>query len=185
MKRFAVLFLTIVLIFLCACGTDAELTDEAKAICGSWAYIHDDATSVLQLKANGKAVFHDKNYTYNCDGGYIELLSSDGTQLRLRYVLDGEKLYLYEQTTYTYSGSGSPTGVVGMWEDKPDNWSFEFTQDGTFREDGYFPGRYSVNEADGTIKLMYNDHFEDTTVYYHVNGSELMIEYPWPMVPET
>lgn len=183
MKRFAALTLALTLLLLCACGTNATLTDEAKALCGSWAYIHDDETAVLVLKANGNAVFHGAKYTYNCDKAHVTLTASDGTQLAMRYSLDGDKLYLYEHTTYTFSGDGSPDGIVGTWTETG-NRSFEFKDDGSFIEDGCFVGSYSVNDTDGSIKLVYEDEFEDTTLYYHTDGAKLTIEYPWPMVPQ-
>jgi hypothetical protein len=57
-----------------------------------------------------------------------------------------------------------------------------FTDKGTFLEDGYFPGYYTVDEANSTLKLVYNDQFEDTICYFRLEGDKLYIEYPWPMV---
>ena len=183
MKRFAVFIMALALLFLSGCGSGVELSPEASAIQGSWAYIHSKDFESLLLKDNGKAVFENEKYTYDCDGTYLTLTASDGTELKMRYVLEDGTLNLYKSSTYTYSSVVKPDGVVGVWEDPDDHWSYEFTENGTFREDKYFTGYYTVNYADGTIKLVYNDQFEDTTIYYSIDGYELTVEYPWPMVP--
>ena len=95
---------------------------------------------------------------------------------------NGDKLYIYEQTTYKYDGEGEPEGLIGQWSCAEKKWKFEFTDDGTFMEDGYFPGYYIVDEAEGSFKLIYNDRFEDTVCYYNITGDELLLEYPWCMV---
>lgn len=179
MKRLLLAVFAGAILLLAGCGTGTALSPQAQALCGKWAYIHDDATTVLQLKDNGNAVFHDKTYRFNCDDSFITL-TGGGTTTALRYQWDGDDIYLYEQTTYTCEDTHD--GLVGKWVSEKDHWSFEFTEQGTFDEDGYFPGHYTVNEAEGTFKLMYNDPFEDTTCYYHINGDELLVEYPWHMV---
>ena len=177
MKRLILLLLCAALLLTgCVSGV------EAKNLRGEWAYIHDTETVILKLTAGGKAVFHEKDYTYTCDAEFITLTSGE-EELCLRYKLENEQLYLYEQTEYVYEGGMPNDGLVGKWSDKDDNWSFEFTDTGTFREDGYFPGSYSVNEAEGTFKLMYNDPFEDATCYYTIDGNKLLVEYPWVLVP--
>lgn len=166
---------------ICLSGCGSELSEEAAALQGKWAYIHDETTVILALKNSGKALYHDEEYVrYDCDGEWISLTAADGEEIKLRYFADGEDIYLYEPAVYTYTGDGTPEGIVGTWENG--NWSFEFTEEGSFKEDGYFPGRYSVNEAEGSFKLMYNDPFEDTTCYYHMDGREMLVEYPWHMV---
>lgn len=178
MKRFLLIVLAGVILLLAGCG-GTTLSPQAQALQGKWAYIHDDQTAILWLKEDGTAVFHDKKYSYDCDDAFITL-TSGGKTTALRYQWDGEDIYLFEQTTYTCEGSHD--GLTGKWVSEKDHWSFEFTEQGTFNEDGYFPGHYTVNEAAGTFKLMYNDPFEDTTCYYRIDGSNLLIEYPWHMV---
>lgn len=182
MKRFITVLLIALLVLLAGCGS-AELSPEAKDIQGEWAYIHSDDLASLVLKSNGKAVFENENYTYNCEDGCLILTDSKGEQLSMKYLLEDGKLILYKQTTYTCSSPNGHDGVVGLWESPEDHWSFEFTADGTFREDGYFPGYYTVNKGEGAIKLVYNDQFEDTVIYYSIDGYEMTVEYPWPMVP--
>ena len=53
-----------------------------------------------------------------------------------------------------YEGDGTPDGLVGLWKSK-EKWSFEFTSEGTFKEDEYFPGHYSVDEGNKTFSLAY------------------------------
>lgn len=151
---------------------------------GDWAYIHDPATSVLVLKTNGSAVYEGASYTYTTDDTYIHLTDSNGEQL-MRYQMDGEKMNFYKTTTYKYAGEGTPDGLVGMWTDEADKWSYEFTSEGTFMEDKIFPGYYSADESEGVIKLVYNDQFEDAFLYYTLEGDTLTIEYPWPLVRTT
>ena len=179
MKRFLLAVLAGMLLLLAGCGGNAALSPQAQALSGKWAYIHDEETPILWLKDDGTAVFHEKKYTYDCTDTEIVLTVGD-KENALRYVRDGEDIYLYEKTVYTCEGTHD--GLTGKWVSEKDNWSFEFTAQGTFDEDGYFPGHYTVNEADGTFKLIYNDPFEDTVCYYRIDGNELLVEYPWHMV---
>ncbi|MCR5031712.1 MAG: hypothetical protein K6A92_02500 [Lachnospiraceae bacterium] len=180
-SRAMVLLLLLCCMLLTACGKDAEEDLLQKAVAGDWAYIHDPQTTILQLGKNGKASYQGKNFTYTVDDTYL-YLKSDSEQLNLRYEKDGEEFYLYQPCDYTYEGEGAPDGIVGRWVDKETRWSYEFTDDGTFREDGYFPGYYTQDADNGQIKLVYNDQFYDTTLYYTLDGDRLHIEYPWSMV---
>lgn len=146
-----------------------------------WAYIHDTETEILRLGSDGKAEFNGEKYSYTRDDQYIELTDGDGELLKMRYVMDGDQMLLYEKSVYTFSGSGERDGLIGLWT-QGNGWSFEFTDKGTFCEDTYFTGYYSVDEENSVIKLMYNDKFVDTYVYYSIENDELCIEYPWPMV---
>ena len=84
---------------LCFSGCGAELSEEAAALQGKWAYIHDEETAILTLKNSGKALYHDEEYErYDCDGEFLTLTAADGETLRLRYDVDGEDIYLYEPT---------------------------------------------------------------------------------------
>ena len=70
-------------------------------------------------------------------------------------------MYLFQNTTYTFDGEGVPDGLVGQWTCHPKNWKFEFTDSGTFLEDGYFPGNYVIDEKSKTLKLIYNDQWSN------------------------
>ena len=85
-------------------------------------------------------------------------------------------------STYEYKDEGTPDGIIGNWYNAEKKWSFEFTSSGTFKEDGYFPGYYTLGEDGTSISLVYNDHFLDSTLYYSIDGNQLTLEYPWPMV---
>ena len=148
----------------------------------SWAYIHDPQTEILALYDNGRAVYKGSDYKYTKDDRYIVLTDKAGTETKLRYVPDGDKMLLYERSVYTYGGEGTPDSVVGAWG-QDNGWSYEFTDKGTFSEESIFFGHYTVDENEHTIKLMYDDPIEDAILYYSLDGNELTVDYPWPMVP--
>lgn len=196
MKRIISTFLLSVMLIMlitgCAGAKEGRrLSDTEKELCGSWAYIHDTETAVLVFKEDGSAKYKKKNYDFSCEDGRI-VLSSDGEEkYRLRYLLADDAMYFFEQEIYERTDEAPAAGdtytqpgreLIGMWRNTENKWSFQFTEEGTFNEDGYFPGHFWVDEEAGTFKLAYNDHFEDTTCYYTVDGDRLTIEYPWPMV---
>lgn len=147
---------------------------------GKWAYIHDDKTTALTINGN-KAEVDGIKCSVKVNGDELELTGKDGS----RYVVgpsDTEgQVVLYKFTTYEYQGDGEPDSIIGIWQ-SDEKWSFEFTEDGTFREDGYFPGFYLDNKDEHSVMLVYNDHFTDTTCKYSIEGRNLIVEYPWPMV---
>lgn len=171
-----VLIILMMATMMCGCGSKIE-----GPFVGDWAYVHDPAATTLSLKPNGTAQYQGTKYKYTTDSEFIYLKSSK-EDLKLRYRMDGDKLYIYQTTEYTYDGEGSPDGIVGNWVCVPKKWSFEFTDQGTFMEDGYFPGYYLDDKESGTVKLVYNDQFEDTVFYYEQEGNTLKIDYPWEMV---
>ena len=180
-------FLAIVLILLSmtACGkneNDIAISNEALAICGSWAYIHDKETAIAVFHEDGTAQYEGKDYSFECNSQFIQLKNSDGETTQLRYSLDDEGMYLYSNNTYTFSGEGEPSSLVGEWFCAEKKWSYTFTEAGTFREDDIFPGYYTVDNENSTFKLVYNDQFEDTVCYFRLEGNKLHIEYPWRMV---
>lgn len=158
---------------LCGCGASAE----------KWAYIHDPAAEILSLGSDGRASYQGKTYQYAKDDSFLTLTDSDGQQLKLRYEMKKDTMLLYQTTVYHYVSGESADQLVGLWKGgEEDRLSYEFTSKGTYLEDGVFPGHYLVDEEKGTIKLAYNDHFEDTYLYYRLEDGNLIIEYPWPMV---
>lgn len=160
-----------------------SLISGCGAVTEDWAYIHEPETTVLSLSDNGKAIYKGEKYNYVKDDTFFTL-TRGGEELKLRYLMDGDKMVLYEKSTYTYDGEGSPDGIVGVW--KQDNgWLYEFTADGSFSEESIFFGHYTVDESNGTIKLMYSDPIEDALLYYEFDGDDLVIDYPWPMVHTT
>lgn len=159
---------------LAGCGK----SEDAEQLMGDWCYIHDTETVVLSFKSSGLAVFNNKDYNYAITDGFIELVNGNET-LKMRYVLEKDDFLLYQTTVYTCPDAREDS-ITGVWTH--DRWAFEFTDEGTFKEDGVFPGQYIVDEEASTIKLIYNDHFVDTICYYTRSGNELTIEYPWTMV---
>lgn len=179
---FIVLFL---LLLMTACGMNKKVTaisDKAMRICGSWAYIHDKDTAIAIFHGDGTAQYEGKDYSFECDSQYIKLKDADGEITQLRYTLDDEGMYLYSNNIYTFCGEGEPDGLVGEWSCAGKNWSYSFTEAGTFLEDGYFPGYYTVDDENSTFQLVYNDQFEDTVCFYRLEGGKLYLEYPWRMV---
>ena len=179
MKRTYVFSLTLIMLIallsLAGCG------QYKGRLSGKWAYIHEPEKVIITLKDNGKAVYKGEKYTYTYDDNFITLKSAD-EEIKLRYTKDDKEFYLYEPCEYDYMDEGTPNSIVGNWYDYSTKWSYEFTDDGTFKEDGYFPGFYTVDEDAGTIKLIYNDHFYDTMLYYSIEGEKLHVDYPWSMV---
>ncbi len=175
----------LMLLLITACGkneNDTAISNEVLGICGSWAYIHDKETAIAVFHEDGIAQYEGKDYSFECDSQFIKLKDTDGETIQLRYVLDDEGMYLYSNNTYTFSGEGEPDGLVGEWSCAEKNWSYSFTEAGTFMEEGYFPGYYTVDDENSTFKLVYNDQFEDTVCYFQLEENKLHIEYPWRMV---
>ena len=150
--------------------------------CGSktekWAYNHEPLVAVIALSDNGKATYKGNEYTYTRDDTYITLKNEGGEQ-RIKYEMDGDNMTLYEESTCTRVGTGE--GVVGTWT-QSNGWSYVFTENGEFSEEGIFYGHYTVEEANSRIKLMYDDPIEDAYLYYTLDGDKLTVAYPWPMV---
>lgn len=151
---------------------------------GKWSYIHDTESVAFEVKNNGTAILDGKKYSCTYNNETISLTSKDGESLNLRYLTDGDdKFYLYKISQYEYQGEKTSDGIVGKWVDTENGRSsFEFTENGTFCEDSYIYGYYFQNEESGSVLFVYNDHYEDTLIFYSLDGNVLTVEYPWPMV---
>lgn len=167
------LAMTVMMTFLYGCGSKTA---------EKWAYIHEPDKEALVLYDNGKAVYKDTEYSYTTDDTHYTLTDKNGNTTKIRYVMDGDRMILYETSVYTRDAEEPGSGVAGKWIHENGRNMFRFTKDGQFDEDGYFYGHYNVKENEGTIKLMYSDPLQDCILYYSLNGDELTIEYPWPMV---
>ncbi len=168
----------------CAMGIAAIMMCFAFTGCGArtekWAYIHDPLEEVISLSGDGSCTYKGNEYTYTRDDSFIYLKDSSGDVTSLRYEMNGDRMMLYEESTYSLYGEDTDS-IVGVW--KQDNgWSYQFTADGEFSEENIFHGHYSVDEDKGCIKLMYDDPVEDAYLYYVLAGDELTVAYPWPMV---
>ena len=153
----------------------------------SWAAIYDKDKEILSFAKDGSAVYKDVSYkSYKIDDNFITFEGKD--EMKCRYQMKRKKMLLYETKEYKKENVGdaysdvAEDSVVGLWS-FDENVSFEFTKKGTFYEDRNFPGHYSVDEDAHSIKLMYNDHFEDIYLYYTIEGDVMKIEYPWSLVP--
>ena len=127
-----------ILLLMTACGKnekDAAISNEAPEICGSWAYIHDRETAIAVFNEDGTAQYEGKDYSFEFDNQFIRLKDKDGKITKLRYLSDDEGMYLYSNNTYTFSGEGLPESLVGEWSCAEKNWSYSFTDKGTFLED--------------------------------------------------
>ncbi len=168
-----------------AIGITLLLTASILAGCGSqterWAYIHAPEEEIISFSDNGKATYKGNQYTYTKDDTYINLEDKSGNKESLRYEMTGDGMTLYEKSTYKRQGQGDPGSIVGEWA-QDNRWSYTFTEDGRFSEENIFFGHYAVDEDNSCIKLMYDDPLEDAYLYYTLNGDELTVAYPWPMV---
>lgn len=183
MKKSMILVMALILGVL----TFAGCSEKTDGIVGTWAYVHDENTAILTLKSNGSAEYNNKKYTYTNDDTFITL-KSDSEEIVMRYELEDDGMVLYQNTDYVLDESAKAydekaNEIVGLWKGKDvEKWEFEFNNAGEFKEDGYFPGYYIVDEENKTIKLVYNDHFEDTFCYYSLENGILTVQYPWKMV---
>ena len=157
-------------------------SDSKGPLDGKWAYIHDKETPAFVVLSNGRASLDGVEYECKYDDSFVTLTRSGSDVKKLRYLFAEDYLVLYKSTDYTYSGEGTPTDIVGLWEDETDSWSYEFTAEGAFVEDGFFSGTYVADLTEGTITLDYNEDFQNTKIYYTLSGNTLTIEYPWKMV---
>ena len=184
MKKFKNAFLIITIAAMVILPTGCGNSKKTE----SWAYTHEPDKEAIAFYDNGKAVYKDEEYTYSKDDTYITLVDKDKKETKLRYTMDGEDMTLYEKSTYKLDESAEnskaaeadQSEIVGTWV-QDNGWSYVFTPDGEFSEEGIFFGHYSVDEDQACIKLMYNDPIEDAYLYYTLNGDELTIDYPWPM----
>lgn len=178
----AVLFLAVLAIgIVVGRGSTVQQNEYEKMLIGDWAYLHDRDTAAASFKENGKAVFEGKKYGFSCDGEYIRFEDRSGEALALRYILNQDRMYVYIKSRYVLENGGAPEGIQGVWVCKEKNWTFEFTDKGTFMEDGVLTGHYFVDEENGIVKLAYEEALEDTVFYYQLTDEGLYIEYPWPM----
>lgn len=178
----SVLMIMVLMITACGAKKTAPQNEYEKALLGKWAYIHEPGEMIAVFRDNGSAEFEKQKYQYTSDGQFICMTSKTGEEMDLRYTQNGDKMYAYIQSTYTREEGTKGEGIVGVWRCQEKNWTFEFSDKGTFMEDGAMTGYYEVNEENGTIKLMYGEALEDTVFYYRLSDGGLFVEYPWLMV---
>lgn len=167
---------------ICGCGNQIKQNDYEKALLGKWAYAHDTGKVEAIFQENGDAKFEGNHYTYTCDEERIHFKSKNSNSLDLRYAQNNNQMYVYIQSTYTRQIEGSDDSIIGVWCCEEKGWTYEFTSNGTFMEDGALTGYYEVDEQAGTVKLIYGELLEDTIFYYQLTDDGLFIEYPWLMM---
>ncbi len=176
----------LVITFTCCmagCGKQAiQQNPDEIALLGEWYYAHDEKETVATFSEDGSAKFEGEKYQYTCDGEFINLTDKDGNVTKLRYLSEGDKMYVYIQSTYTRQAEGGGSGIVGLWCCEEEGWTFEFSAKGTFMEEGAMTGYYEVNEEAKTVKLMYGEALADTVFFYELTENELSVEYPWLMI---
>ncbi|MBO4398552.1 MAG: hypothetical protein J5795_00300 [Lachnospiraceae bacterium] len=161
---------------------------KAENVSQQWVYIHDRGNLAMVFYKDGTALYNGEKYkSYEEGEEKIRLTSEDGTVTDIRYfdetTKDGEKRRtIYRITDYKLTPSSlmGDSPVIGYWIVPEKNWSYQFTEKGTFLEDGVLPGYYYVND-DGTIRLNYEGNLPETVFYYSVHDDVMTIEYPWVM----
>jgi len=126
-----------------------------------------------------------KYSSYKKDDSYITLSGPDG-DLKIRYKTTDTGIILYEKSTYVYTTTEihERDGILGVWTNTgTDRLFYEFSEQGTFLEDGVFVGNYYLDGEPGTVRLNYYDEVPDAIFYYTIQGDEMIVEYPWDMVP--
>lgn len=184
-----------VLLFLCvaaamlltACKDDE--TDKG-AVKEQWAYLEDESNACLKFYEDGSAAFRSddagskfKMYKqYDLTADKLKLTAEDGSVLEMKYYdTDTGKRYMYQKVTLDYYDGNDSSTLIGAWLAK-NEWSFQFTDKGTFLEDGLWAGYFIVND-DGSIKLIYDNRvFSDTIIYYSLENGKLILDYPFGMV---
>ncbi len=166
------------LILISGCGSSVSAGSAVGAYAGKWAYNHDVKKTALVINDEGTAKLDGKKYSCTAEDDMVILKNDKGDSVKVVFKGDENDILVYKPTLYTRE-SGTE-GIVGKWI--CDKWSFEFSEEGTFREDGYFPGYYVVNEEASTITLIYNDMFEDTVIPFTLTDEGLCLDYPWTMV---
>lgn len=166
------------------CGK-ADYNDAEQKLVGKWGYLHEPKDTILAVKDDGTAQYRDRKWSFSADETTITLTSEDDTK-KLLYAINPsneDQMLLYQEAVYTYMDGEQPDGVLGYWLCESDNWEFEFTEYGTFREDGSFTGYFYPDIENGVMKLVYeNGMLEDTTFYFSIDGKYMTVIYPWKMV---
>ena len=193
MKMFKKIVLTLLLISLLSLLCSCSKADSVE----SWAYNFDKTTEILRLNSDGTASYILKVYedgkqvkktqeykSYNKDDSFITLKDKDDGELKLRYIKTDAGINLYEKTEYEQILKKDGNAVAGVWVDKNNSdYFYEFAEDGAFNEDGYFTGKYTVDEKECRIDFTYDGDSSKSVLYYTISGDSLIVEYPWPMVP--
>jgi len=200
MKKPAFALIIVMLLTMCLTGCSNTDDNTEKGVKESWAYNFDETKEVIRLNEDGTAMYQVKSFkdnvqvskatkfdSYTKDDKYITLKNAD-TEIKLMYEPYEKGIMLYEKSTYKYSANSlnpqQDGSVLGLWESTgTDKLFYEFSDQGTFMEDGVFVGEYKWDKEAGTVTLNYYDEVPSTTFYYIIEGDIMTVDYPWPMVP--
>ena len=159
---------------------------ESAGLCGEWAFSHSPDQTVLTLSEDGSGLYFHTPVLWKDDGSRLRLESADGQMYGLTYALTENALTVYLPAVYDrISAIGGDGQIIGTWKAPGDSQSsFVFTENGKFLEDGVFTGDYALDEEAGSVTLHYAGGFDDTVIFYSFLGDQLVVEYPWLLVPK-
>lgn len=163
-----------------------EASNGNLARCGVWVFSHDPDEAVLTLKSDGRGSYFGTDIFWRDEGAFLYLESLDGQSFSLAYTFQGDSMTVYLPTLFTrISEIGEDGQIIGTWVSSGNSQSsFVFTENGRFMEDGIFTGEYVLDEETGSITLRYAGGFEDTTIFYSFYEGQLIVEYPWLLIPQ-
>ena len=179
-------FLTACIIIISILSAFGEASDENCAICGEWAFSHNPEETVLNLRSDGRGSYFNTDIFWRDEGTVLYLEDPEGQSYSLTYSLQGDFLTVYLPTLFTrISEIGEDGRIIGTWVASGDSKSsFVFTENGRFLEDGIFSGEYVLDEENSSATLHYAGGFNDTRIYYSFYEGQLIVEYPWLLIPQ-
>ena len=177
-----VLFLVAVFVLLCCfSGLLPAFAEEFPT--GEWAVTAEAAAPLLQLNADGTALYDGAQYAWEDDGQFLLLKGDREEVLRLRYQLTERGPWIYKPMNYTRKEGTTGEGIRGVWNlDGSEMGFFEFSDKNTFLEDALFDGTYTVDYETGSFTLVYGKYLDDTVCYFTIDGDRMIVEYPWMLV---
>ncbi len=150
---------------------------------GQWAVTSDAAAPILQLNEDGTALYDGSQYAWEDDGQFLLLKGDQEEVLHLRYQVTEKAPWIFKPMNYTRKEGTTGEGIRGVWNlDGSDMGFFEFSDKGTFLEDGLFDGTYKVDYEAGSFTLVYTKYLDDTVCYFTIDGDRMIVEYPWMLV---
>ena len=172
---------------LCTIAACAVLAGCGKQVKEQWAYTYELNEPVLIFYEDGSAEYKDDRYkSYEVTADHVCLTDKGGKTKEMKYY-DSENgvRHLYDTKTYEFMESAidlDSSTLQGIWTND-NGWSYQFTANGTFLEDGLWAGYYFVDE-DGSIRLRYDNdgNFDSISIYYTIDNGKLTVEYPWSLV---
>ena len=177
-----VLFLIMVFVLLFSFSGFTPVSAEGFPA-GGWAVTPDAAAPLLQLNEDGTALYDGAQYAWEDDGQFLLLKGDQEEVLHLRYQVTEKGPWIFKPMNYTRKEGTTGEGIRGVWNlDGSEKGFFEFSDKGTFLEDGLFDGTYTVDYEAGIFVLTYPQYFDETTCYFSIDGESMIVEYPWILV---